>query len=53
MGILNKRRACKIYNNLSEKECEVLTELKNDVIKPANKGGAICILKTGRLHRRH
>ncbi len=32
MGILNKRREYKVYNNLSKKEREALTELKNDTV---------------------
>lgn len=49
MGILNKRREFKVYNNLSKKGSEALTEQKKMtpalLIKPADKAGAICKLK--------
>lgn len=46
-NIITKSREYKVYNNLPKAQREALIELKKDttiIIKPADKGGAICIM---------
>lgn len=45
-NIMNRRREYKVYNNLPKAQREALLELQRDttvIVKPADKGGAICI----------
>ena len=44
---MDKRREYKVFNNLPKAQRDALTELQSDplvVVKPADKGGSICIL---------
>lgn len=45
--IMDKRREYKVFNNLPKAQRDALKELQSDplvVVKPADKGGSICIL---------